>query len=105
LIRSAGVEGGCGILRDVRDQSPAEPLALERRKREDVAALDAHLAAHDSCAAARVPEYSEADGRLARARLADEAEHVARGNVQRDLVDDVLALPIVHLDAEVDNLE
>ncbi len=93
------------ILRDVGDEPAAQALALERGEREDVAALDAHLTASDAGSAARVPEDGQADRRLAGARLADEAEHLAGSDLEGDPVDDVLVRAVVDLDAEVDDLE
>ena len=47
-----------------------------------------------------VAEHGEADRGLAGARLADQAEHLARGDRQVDVVDDVVAAA-GHLDAQV----
>ena len=63
------------------------------------------LAARDAGPAARVPEHGEPDRRLARPRLADEPEHLAGRDPERDLVDDVLVVSVVQLDAEIDDLE
>src|SRR6185312_9537961 len=43
----------------------------------------------DGAAAAHVAEQRHPDGRLARPRLADEPEHLARIDLEGDLVDDV----------------
>ena len=93
------------VLRDIRDQPAAQTLALERGESKDVATLDAHLTASDAGSAARVPEDSQADRRLAGARLTDEAEHLAGSDLEGDLVDDVLVATVVDLYAEVDDLE
>ena len=86
------------ILRDVRHQTAAEPLAIEGRQREDVAAFDAHFAARDPSAAPRVPEHRQADRRLPRAGLAHEAQHLACRDAEGDPVHDVLAGAVVDLD-------
>ncbi len=92
------VQRGRGVLGDVGDELASELLALERGEQEDVSTLDADLASGDSCAATRVTEHREADRRLPGSRLADEAEDLARGDVERDAVHDVLVRAVLDLD-------
>ena len=91
------VQRGRRVLGDVGDELASELLALEQGEQEDVSTLDPDLASGDSCAATRVTEHREADRRLPGSRLADEAEDLARGDVERDAVHDVLVRAVVDL--------
>src|SRR3954447_9174346 len=77
------------VLRDVRDGAAWQLAQLAVLHRREVATVDADRAAGHRAAAADVAEQRHPDGRLARARLADEAEHLARVDLEADLVDDV----------------
>src|SRR3954469_1129268 len=98
-IRSAGlsdVPGSCGMYDTVpprsRRSSPSFIVARSRPSMRIAPPPPAPPAAHRA-AAADVAEQRHPDGRLARARLADEAEHLARVDLQADLVDDVDVRP------------
>src|SRR3954451_12556782 len=98
------IERRGGILWDVRNRVPAQRAPLPLGQRQDLAAGDADCAARDLRAATCVPEQREPDRRLARARLADETEHLARVDRERDVVDDVVAAAF-DLDAEMLDLD
>ncbi len=83
------VERCCRVLRHVGDEASAHGAATGAREREDVDVANADAAARDLGAAPRVAEQRKADGRLARAGFAHEAEHLAGCDRERDLVDDV----------------
>ena len=87
------VEGGAGVLRHVRDLHAADLADLLPRQLEDVLALEHDLAALDERAAPGVGEQRRARGRLARAGLADQADHLAGAQLDVDLVDDVESAP------------
>ena len=75
-------------LRDIGD-APAEQAALGLfRRRDEVDAVEFYGAAGDAAAVAGEAHGREADGGLAGAGLADEAEHLAAGEVQVDAVHD-----------------
>ena len=57
-------------------------------ERQDVDAVEQHLAADDAAAAAAIGQGGEADRRLAGAGLADQAEHAALRQREGDAVDD-----------------
>ena len=85
------VERRARVLRHVADQlAPAAPQ-LGRAQADHRASADLDRAAVDAGALAGVAEHGQADGRLARAGLADQAEHLAGADRQRHLVDDVVA--------------
>ena len=75
--RHRRVEGGGGALRDIGDALAAEIAALRGRRGPQLGAVDADPAAGDAAARARIGHGGEADGRLAGARLADQAEDLA----------------------------
>src|SRR5215208_635786 len=84
-----GIERRSRILRNVGDGAAPEGAPRPFRKSQDVAPFDPDRAAGDLRAAPRVAEQREPDSRLAGAGLADEAEHLARVDRERDVVDDV----------------
>ena len=57
-------------------------------ERQDVDAVDQHLAADDAAAAAAIGHGGEADRRFAGARFADQAEHLALAEREGHAVDD-----------------
>ena len=83
------VQRAARILRDVGDRPAAHFLQLVLGQREDVLAVDQHLAAADREAALDQAEQGERDRGLARPRFAHQAEHVPRLDGERHLVDDV----------------
>ena len=96
-----GIQRRAGVLVDHRDAvAPVEPERLASQ-REDVAARDLERAVHHAPVARQVADDRERDGRLAAARLADEAVARALLDGQRDPADD---LPIATAHA-VDELE
>src|ERR671910_1465829 len=70
----------------------------------DGSTVDRDSAAADPSLAANVAQKCHANGRLPRARLAHEAEHLARMDLQGDLVDDV-DTRAQQLDAQVRNVD
>ena len=85
------IERGRGVLRHVR-HALATDLALALVvEREHLDATTRHGAVVDLHATTGVSEHGETDGRLAGTRLSDEAEHAARFDRKRHLVDDVVA--------------
>src|ERR687898_222788 len=89
-----GIERRAGILGDVGHDAAAQMAQL----------VTAESAAVDPSPAANVAQECHANGRLPRARLADEAEHFARMDLQGDLVDDV-DTRAQQLDAQVRNVD
>ena len=93
-LRDLGAEGvgdverGGGRLRDVGDAPAAHGALLVEREGEHRAPVERHLAAGETAAGPRVGERGQRDGRLAGARLADEREHLAPVDLQRDALDD-----------------
>src|SRR5262249_27647410 len=83
------VQGRPRVLRDVRDGAAPQLAQVAGAERREVAPVDPDGAAPDAPAAPDVAEQRHPDGRLPRARLADEAEHLARVDLERDLVDNV----------------
>src|SRR6185503_9252986 len=77
------------VLRDVGHGAAPELAQVALAERRQVAAVDADRPAVDGAAAAHVAEQRHPDGRLARPRLAHEPEHLARVDLERDLVDHV----------------
>ncbi len=82
------VKGGSGRLGDVADLLAAQLAQAGLAALQYVAAVDHHLAAGDLNAAAAVAHARQADGRLAGARFADQAEHPALLQRQRHVVHD-----------------
>src|SRR5918995_3304606 len=99
-----GIERRAGILRDVGHDAAAQMAQLVIAKSADVSTVDRDSAAADPSPAANVAQKCHANGRLPRARLAHEAEHLARMNLQGDLVDDV-DTRAQQLDAQVRNVD
>ena len=87
-MRARRVEGGRRRLRDVGDALAADAAHARFGQRQDVDAVERHLAAADAAAAAAIGEGGEADGRLAGAGFADQAEHAALLQREGDAVDD-----------------
>ena len=85
----ARVERGGGVLRDVGDLLAAQLPHLLPGQLEHVAVLDEHLARRDDRAGPGVAEQRGADGGLAGAGLADQADDLAGPQHQVDVVDDV----------------
>ena len=68
---------------------PAQRPHVPRAELQQVGTVQQDLARGDAQPAAGVAEQGQGDGGLARARLADEPEHLAGRDVEADLVDDV----------------
>ena len=81
------------VLRHIGDLTAAQMLQVLRRQREDVLAVDDDLAATDDQPAADVAEQRERHRGLAGPGFAHQAEHLARLDLERDLVDHVRGLP------------
>src|SRR3989440_4815446 len=84
-----GVEGRRGILWDIADDAATQAGALRGIQLQHLDVTDAHRASLDLRAAPGVAEKGEPDRRLAGSGLADEPEDFARGDAERDVVDDV----------------
>ena len=78
-----------GVLRHVRDQAAPDAAQVAARGRQHVGAGDVDDALGDLGAAALVGEQRGRGRGLARGRLADEAEHLALVDGERDVVVDV----------------
>ena len=82
------VEGGGGGLRDIGDFLAAQPAQAARAALEDVAAVQPDLAPGDADAAAAIAHGGKADGGLARAGFADQAQHLALFQREGHVIDD-----------------
>ncbi len=100
--RHRRVEAGGGALRDVGDAGAAQRAPLRRRHLADVAALEIEFSARHHAAAARVAERAQADRGFARARFADQPDHLAAPQLEADIVHQHRARALVgaHLDAQ-----
>ena len=85
------VQGRARILGDVGDGPAPQPAQLAGAQVRQVAAVDHHRAAGEVAAGPAVPHQRHADGRLARARFSDQAQHLAGAHLDHDLVDHVVA--------------
>ena len=83
------IQRGRWILRHVRDQRAARMAQRAVAERQHRRIADRDVAACQLHAAPGMAEHGETNGGLARAGLADEAEHLARGDGEVDFVDDV----------------
>jgi hypothetical protein len=83
------VEGCRGVLRYVADEPTADAAQLGRGGREHVCAVQHDASAGDSGTAALMRQQAGGGGRLARGRLAHQAQHLALVDDQRDVVVDV----------------
>ena len=81
------VERHHGVLEDHRDAPAAQSPQGRFRGADQVLALEADLAADDSAGRVDQPEQRKAGHRLARARLADQAQHLTLGDREVDSVD------------------
>src|SRR5678815_6058805 len=94
------------VLEHHADAAPAQPAQLFVRQVVDAAAFEAHFARGDAPGRLEQPDDGEAGERLAGAGFADHAEHLARSNRERDLVDrDQGSPPGREFDAQVFYLE
>src|SRR5919108_733637 len=98
------VQGGARVLRNVGDHPAAQAAELALSERAQIAAVDADDAPGDLAAAPDVAEQRHPHGRLARARLADQAEPLAGTDPDPDLVDHVHARA-AERDAQVDDVD
>ena len=99
-----GIEGRRSRLRDVADFLAAQLAEALLAALQDIAAVEDDLAAGDPDAAAAIAHRRKADGRFAGAGLADQAEHLAAFQGQRDVVNehDVLRRLAGRIDARLD---
>ena len=80
------VESRRGALRHVGDPGAAHGLELARRQCAQVEVADPHLPGLDAAAAPRMPEQRQRDRGLAGARLADQGQHLAARDRERQVV-------------------
>ena len=81
------VEAGERVLEHHADAPAAHLAHLLGRQVVDALAGQAHLAAHDAPRRLEQADDGSAGQRLAGARLADHAQHLAAGDVEGDIVD------------------
>src|SRR2546428_10844428 len=81
------------ILRDVGDPRAAHLAQPLWREPQHVLAAEPDRAGRDPCPGPRMAEEGERGRRLAAARFADEREHLARPQLERDLVEDLRPSP------------
>src|SRR5262245_50353919 len=86
--RAGRIERGGGALRHVRDAPAAHASAALGREPEEVRSVEDDPPVDEGATRARIPEGGEPEGRLAGARLADQAQHLAGPERERDAVDD-----------------
>jgi hypothetical protein len=84
------VEGGRRALGDVGDARAAKPALGGLAGRRQVEAVEHDRAAGDAAAGAGETHGGKAQRRLAGARLADQAQHLAAPQGQADALDDVV---------------
>ena len=85
--RHRRIEGSRGALGDVGDARPPELTALVRAHLANVLAVQHDLAADDETVAASVAHRGQSDRGLAGAGFADQADHLAAFEHQRNVVD------------------
>ena len=81
------VERGAGVLDDQADLAAADPAQLVVARVEQALALVAHRALGDPPGRADEADHGERCRRLARARLADEADELTFGDREREVLD------------------
>ncbi|MEM5299839.1 IS110 family transposase [Burkholderia sp. JPY481] len=86
--RARRVERGRRALRDIGNLAATQSLELIRRESEHVGVADPDRAARDAAAAASMAHQRQRDRGLARARFADQGEHLAARNLEVDVVHD-----------------
>src|SRR5207253_4571836 len=91
------IESGGRILWDVGDDLSTQPAQLPLRASGKRMPSDPHRAAGDTNSGTRVAEQCESRRRLAAARLAHEAEHLARLELERHILHDRLPREERHL--------
>ena len=82
------VERGGGALRDVGDVPAAYRPALGQGEVEEPMPAEAHAAPRDLASGAGIAHARQGDRRLARARLADQGDHLAGPDLEGDALDD-----------------
>ena len=93
--RHRRIERRRGALRDVGELQAAQAPPLVQGHRAQVGAGEQDLPADDEAVAAGVAHRGEADRRLAGARFADQADHLAPPELERDVVDQHRAVAAV----------
>ena len=81
------IQRGHRVLQDHGDTLAADLAHLARRLGQEVFSLEGEGAAHDAGGGGEQAHDGEGEGRLARARLAHDAERLPRIQPERDLVD------------------
>ena len=95
------IEGGGGALGHVGYAHAAQLALGVLAGGHQVDAVELNLASRNAAAGAGIAHGGEADGRLAGARFADEAEYFATAQIEIDAVDDFLPLLVgLALDAQ-----
>ena len=83
------VQRARGVLRYVADELAAGYSQIALVEGQHCRLVNRDFAAGDCDALAGMTKYGQSNGRLARARLSNQAEHLARPNPEGHLVDDV----------------
>src|ERR1700722_4418295 len=101
------IERGRRALRDIGDLRSTQRAPFVQADGADIRIAEYDVAADDMAVSARVPHRSEADGRLASAGFADEADHFPALELQRHVIDQNRAVAGVgaHGDAHAANVE
>ena len=87
--RQHRIEARHRVLEDHRDLAAADPAQLGVGKPDQIATLEPRAAARHATVPREDPEHGERRDALAAAGLADEAERLARRDVEGDAVDSV----------------
>ena len=90
-----GIERGGSALREIGDALAAQLALLLRRHGDDVPPLQPDLAAGELEPRLRVAQRGQGDGGLARARLADQRDHLSSRDAEAHALDDRRQTPVV----------
>ena len=97
-VQSAG-----RILRDIRHRRAPHPPQLRAITADHLLTSEPHAATVDLQTTPRVAHQRQGDGRLARAGLADQAQHLTRADRERHIIDDIRLRPRDHDPQPVDD--
>ena len=102
-----GIEGRRGALREIGDALPANVAFLLRRHGDDVAPVQPDLAAGELEPRLGVSQRGQGDGGLARARLADQRDHLTALDLEAHALDDgsQVAVVIARIDGQAVDFE
>ena len=102
-----GIEGGGGALREVGDALAAKGAFLLRRHGDDVPPVQPDLAAGELQTGLGVSQRGQGNGGLARARLADQRDHLAALDLEAHALDDgsQAAVVLVRIDGQAVDFE